>query len=188
MYAWFAASSTAHEERVDVYLRFPGSTSVGVKLRNEKGLEIKALTQSPTLLRLSNGVEGFLDCWAKWSPGGLAVDGASLPEDEQWIRVAKRRTMRKFSLDSGQPSEVGIEERPTAGCIVELTELQLGDVNSARTWWTLGFESFGDPARIVANLESVAALVFATTRCPVELTQPTSRSYPAWLDQEAPNT
>ncbi|MBS1794365.1 MAG: hypothetical protein JSS81_10955 [Acidobacteria bacterium] len=188
-YAIGDSGLAAERARADYYLRFPQCDTVGVKLRGVPGagknnFEIKALFAPPRLLEHGETVRGRTDQWVKWSSDRIelpAVGDAAEWNGEQWIRVGKTRYLRKFSIDGGKPQEVAADERPAAGCNVELTALDTD--GAARFRHSLGFEAFGPPARIHSILVETLGFFFATAGAPPagELGIENSLSYPTWL-------
>jgi hypothetical protein len=172
--AWFRAEPIAElraENRRDDYLVFPGSESVGVKLRDRDGpqagkFEVKASIGAAETVTLAAEVHGRADSWSKWSFATVDwerwVSAISTGADAEptWVGTDKRRMLRKFSLDTGTALEVdpAEESRPVNGCSVEIVRLQVG----AATWWTFGFESFGSRFDVRSNLRAVASHWFET--------------------------
>jgi hypothetical protein len=171
------------EPRTDRYLIMPGIVSVGVKVRQGR-FEVKALKGAPETLTLPKEVSGRSDCWVKWSYGEApvrALTQALVAEPSGWLDVTKRRWLRKYSLDTGKPTEVSATDRPDEGCNVELTELNVG----GNGWWSLGLEAFGDEDRVRTNLRLVGDVFFRShfdpDSLPIRLTTVSSCSYPVWL-------
>jgi hypothetical protein len=97
-----------------------------------------------------------LEVWCKWS---CASPGLNFKDQ---VAVTKTRWLRKFDTAKHVRSEIPLatNERPQAGyslpmqgCDVELTEVKI--VSRSGTWWTLGFEAFGDIDTVPANLTLV---------------------------------
>ncbi|MCE7988955.1 MAG: hypothetical protein DYG89_47985 [Caldilinea sp. CFX5] len=182
---WFCYDElvSAPEERTDRYLIFPGSESVGMKVRkygDKHNLEVKALRGGTETLHLPNGVTGRTECWVKWSYGEEPVAPlvqALLAQANGSVDVQKKRWLRKFSLDSGQPAPVSTDQRPAEGCTVELTQLHVQD----RPYWTLALEAFGAEQQVRAHLWTVATAFLAQHSPPVSCTTVNSCSYPVWL-------
>jgi len=189
MTAWFRAGvpPVSQARRVDRYLLMPGCNSVGIKLR-EGLFEVKARCGASEACAYPNGVRGRRDSWIKWSrtvdEQRLLAPGA----EERWVAVAKRRSLRAFSLSTGDPREIDARDAPPArGCGIEITRVELIDADSSR-WWTLGLEAFdehGDPHEC---LERVATLLFGETPPPVALQIEGSSAYPGWLRRHAPDS
>ena len=137
------------QSRIDRYIPQRGEPNLSLKQRGYKpGLEIKALVttrSTPEFEPLASRIE----IWCKWSctiPGSLNLKDSAI--------VTKTRWSRKFDTSKHVRSEIPLatNERPQRGyslpiqgCDVELTEVQI--MSQAGTWWTLGFEAFGDIAR-----------------------------------------
>ncbi len=197
MVDWFTRGHEVRDEpeRVDEYLALPGCETTGVKLR-EGRLEVKARTAGPVAMALPGGYGGRREGWVKWS---LAPDqGGALPQavaasGDDWVLVSKRRRLRKLATgDRGvlevDPADAGLP----AGCQVELAALRvLGPARrpavagpperpGGEPWWSLSFESFGEIARLVDQLEPATAAVLGRPP-PVTLSLARSLSYPAWL-------
>jgi hypothetical protein len=98
------------------------------------------------------------------------------------IVVVKQRWLRKFDT-AAEPWELSLDARelplagqarPAAGCNLELTKVEIEGL--AGTWWTLGFEAFGDLDEVVSSLNRT----LAATGCPA--VDGAEMSYPEWLD------
>lgn len=173
--------------RVDEYLVLPDCTTTGIKLR-EGRFEVKALTDAPRIVEYPHGVRGHRDGWVKWSRAldtGSAAGPFPPQDDERWVRVLKRRTLRGFSLDGidadGDPREVSAEEqRPRRGCGVEITEVRIFG-NADSPWWTVGLEGFDDDGAVDDALERVARYFFSIAPPARDLDRDASRSYVEWL-------
>jgi hypothetical protein len=193
---WIAASGLAKEEaeRLDAYLVLPGCPFTGVKIR-EGNFEVKAQTRASELVVYTDHVRAYRDAWVKWSrPRQDVADFRRLiGQDEHWVFVRKRRTVRLFSLES----EVLTEVAPggpflTAGCQVEKTDLSVlphessGELpadeewSRAEEWWSFCFEAFGNPGKVLAHLDTAAAHVFQPG-AGFEFDEQASMSYPRWL-------
>lgn len=171
--AWFEAGGPLRrpEERVDRYLRFPGTADVGVKLRGGL-LEIKARTGAPRPLVVAPSVAGHADSWVKRSLDVAFRDDGDGPED--WISVRKRRRARVFGL---RPAGLGVGLEAEAGVSVELAEL----VVAKDAWWSVALETFGTSGPDFELLAAAARSAFAPPP-PEPLPQSRSQSFPAWLE------
>jgi hypothetical protein len=170
---WFQRRCPMADEnrRTDSYLVLPGSTVVGVKLR-EGRLEIKAQREPAREVRYPNGVAGRADGWIKLSlETSIESNGPSL------VHVNKHRRLQCYSLDAGHPTLLAAGGHPSEGCFCELTALEVGD----RKFWTLGLEAFGSAEHVDAILAATANYVFAPEVCPKPLQTEMSFAYPAWL-------
>ena len=184
---WFCGSRLCKEEdaRTAHYLVLPGSTEVGLKVRDGSKLEIKAHTRMPRPFSLASGASvGRQDEWVKWShddhdvAGRLAAVGSSSSE---WVPVDKRRWLRKFRVAvAGQVEEVDAAATVEYGCRAELCEVTV----RASHWWTLAFETFGEGNR-PADLERVARHFLKALPRGLALTERDSMAYPEWLNRVA---
>ncbi len=176
------------ETRTDIYRVIAGVEIIGLKVRGNGGLEFKALRAAPEAFYwkaeeslFAEVVLGRTDQWVKWDLP--EISGGKLMGDAREVHVKKVRWIRKFSAERGPLKPVyanGPGSRPANGCNVERTKLTVG----REQWLTLGFEAFGEPARICAILAEAVALVMAEAG-PVEvqvLVDACSHSYPVWLD------
>lgn len=184
---WFAASSSgvSAPERTDEYLVLPGCSTASVKLR-EGRFEIKVITGDPEPVSWSDTIAGTRDTWVKWSrtlsdPDALGeLTGG---DDAQWVRVAKRRSLRLVSLDGEAPAEIEPGTlRLHNGCQFEFTRVVFAAGDRKDPWWSFSFEAFGKPGEVTRNLESGAAFVFQNPP-PLALPKDQSMSYPYWLMQ-----
>ena len=162
--------------RTDLYRR-SSQTDLGIKLRGNKGYEVKGLVAE--LAPLTDGpFAGAVELWSKWDADGLRFDALEL------VPTTKLRWIRKLDTDGAQPGEVeiGEDERPrdatkvpVTGCQVELTRVFVGK----EAWWSFSFEAFGTVATVEGSLRAAAALM--ATREPPPLKDGILASYPAWL-------
>jgi hypothetical protein len=177
------------ETRTDVYRVVPGADLIGLKVRGDKGLELKALRAAPedfrwTLRGMSSSPElvlGRTDLWVKWDLPER--NGEKLMANGREVSVEKVRWLRSFSMEGGRVQPVpahGLGPEPDSGCNVERTELTVGQ----EQWLSLGFEAFGDPAQIRGILAETVRLVLqnATPAEIQKLAGACSQSYPVWLD------
>ena len=183
---WFCGSKLCKEEksRTDHYLVFPGSNSVGLKVRDGRKLQVKARVREPEPFSLPGGaVSGRLDAWVKWShdDGDVADRLAGLRfGDPLWVSVIKERWLRKFQLDDGQLNEVDADTRHDRGCTIELTRITFKD----SPWWSIAFESFG-PTLLPDDVARTAAHFLKLLPRGLILTERDSMSYPEWLNRLA---
>jgi hypothetical protein len=183
---WFCGSKLCKEEksRTDHYLVFPGSNSVGLKVRDGRKLQVKARVREPEPFSLPGGaVSGRLDSWVKWShdDGDVADRIAGLRfGNPLWVSVIKDRWLRRFQLDDGQLNEVEADSRPDRGCKIELTRVAPPNA----LWWSLAFESFG-PTLLPADVARTAAHFLELLPQGLILTERDSMSYPEWLNRLA---
>ncbi|MGD8330076.1 MAG: hypothetical protein PVJ49_11625 [Acidobacteriota bacterium] len=189
--SWFFAgvAPAGRARRVDRYLLMPGCDTVGIKLR-EGRFEVKARCGPSEACAYPHGVRGRQAAWIKWS---RAVDDRRPPVpggEERWVAVAKRRSLRGFALAGGanDPQEIDARgARPTRGCSVEITRVELIDAESSR-WWSLGFEAFDEHGDGREPLERAARFLFGETPPPLTLTSEASMAYPEWLLRHAPDS
>jgi len=173
--------------RVDEYLVLPGCEMAGVKLR-EGRFEVKALTSLPVATEYPGGVRGYREVWVKFSTcasSSAEVRSFLVAPGDEWLRIAKRRTLRGLSLDDvvdeGDPREVDARgDRSRRGCCVEITELEVLAPRSS-SWWTLGLEGFGESGEVMECLDRGARFVFGAAATPIRLDLDSSLSYVRWL-------
>lgn len=195
MRRWFADGAFMADEpdRTDVYLRLPGSSVTGVKLR-EGMLEIKSLAAAPQRVTFAPGVDGLRDGWVKWSSavaGRDALRALTAGSADTWFHVRKRRGLRMFLPVGDDWQEVVADElEHDRLCRIELTHVDVIATRSAGdevgasawarspSWWTLGLEAGGRSAP--DDLDRIAARVFRRPP-PAKLGPAQSMSYPAWL-------
>jgi hypothetical protein len=180
---WFAQGEPepeAQSGRVDYYLRLTDGDGLGIKLRQGR-LEVKQRHRQYGLVHLHQRVTGRVEGWRKWSfeLAGCDRDLASiLVPALSWIGVKKERRLRRYRVTSQEmvvavPTEAGTGQ----GCGLELTRI----IIEGSQWWSLGFEAFGDQARLYDTLLRVATQVFAAGE-PPSLDSKDSYSYPRWLE------
>ena len=189
VWRWFRRGDlwAPQPNRIDEYLVLPGCATAGIKLREDR-FEVKAQTALPEATEYPGGVRGYCEGWVKWSRyAGRAAGARSflVAGDEEWVKVAKARTLRGFSFDGvgggGDPREVNARrERPSRGCAAEITELEVL-APPASSWWTLGLEGFDPGGDASACLERGAHVFFAAAPAPIDLDLDASRSYAGWL-------
>jgi hypothetical protein len=164
------------EPRTDRYLCLPGTTSIGIKLREGK-FEVKRRDIDFGFAPLGSGVIGRLALWRKWSFTVSGADRMEAPDDD-WISIEKKRRLRKYAINgiSGSAA-VDPDTFPECGCSVELTRMKVRDVE----WWSVGFEAFGpDEGQLRHTLELVATTCFDSGDHPA-LHGENSFDYPEWL-------
>lgn len=117
-----------------------------------------------------------MEQWVKWS--------SPLPDDlpGDWVSIQKSRFLRRFRVTDDEIDEVGAESTALLeGCNVELTGIDLE--HSEREWWSLSFEAYGAPQRVVENLEAVVNWFAERDRPPASFGVDDSFAYPAWLER-----
>ncbi len=174
---WFtrAGQVGAAEQRCDTYQLGRG-TDVGVKLRSQETLEVKARQSVGVPLMLSFGLAGRLEVWRKWSPAdGLADTRAG----GLWLDVHKTVVKRRFATDGTEVPAVDVAWSPAhAGVDVETVAVTVGAVRV----WSFAFAAFGPvTSRRPALVSCWRAL--ARTSPPPTLDFSTSEScgYPEYL-------
>ena len=180
---WFCRGDLLSEAapREDHYLAFPASLGLNVKLR-EGRLEVKSLVKPLGARTFAPDIAGNVEMWEKRIGGDAAVtefERLRTSAPHLWIATGKKRTLRMFSLDGEPIKEVAAGKVFLAnGCTVELTRITV----DGQTHWSFAFEAFGDPARVEATLQHVAAHVLSDThRPPHPFPAANSSAYPAWL-------
>ncbi len=165
--------------RVDYYLRVTDRDSLGIKLR-EGRIEIKQRHRQYGVVRFDGRVAGLVEQWHKWGFELTSVgsDPASiLGVSRSWIGVKKERRLYRYRVTSDQKVvAVPATGYPVQGCQLELTRIGVEE----RTWWSLGFEAFGDVSTIEESLFVVARQVLAAGEPPA-LEAKESYGYPKWL-------
>ncbi len=189
---WFLAGHELKvEDRTDQYLLLPDCDAAGVKLRGgekpdgKKKLKFEIKSQvSPARPLQLDGLNGRTDQWVRWS-----LEPKNLKELEQleneilgvgtWVKVRKERFLRKFSADADLV-EVPSEQKPAAGCNIELTAIAVEGKNQG---FSLAFEAFGTSAEVSKILGDSLRLFFQNSPKPpgLLLSGLNSMSYPAWL-------
>lgn len=168
------------EIREDRYLVFVDCASVGVKLREDAMLQIKALRDPPRTVTYPRHVLGRSDTWVKWTasqPLPRALLGELVEADREWFSLGKRRWTRLYATKGAVPEEVPHDRPIDQGCAVELVEILHGH----SVWWSLAFEAFGPADQVPLLLQHTGDRFFQFSPPPVALTSTHSFSYPAWL-------
>lgn len=158
-------------ERIDLYLDDPGQTEMGVKIRGHGATGSRTEIKSLVARRGRYGWLGEAEIWVKASSAALALEGAPT------LSTRKQRRLRQFAATTDGVAEIplGPHERPDQGCYVEFTRVGARD----STWWSLGFESFGNLDRIEPTLAATfAAMGDPPTPLPAASL---AGGYPAWL-------
>ena len=172
-------------ERVDRYLHAKGNTEIGIKARDARDgqpddVEVKGLVAvvSPPDPPAGDAALplDLIEIWCKWkAPQVVAADG---------VLVRKRRWMRRYMATASEIEELPVDATqdtslaPAVGCTLELARVA---VEGSVSWWTLGFEAFGDFQSAPVALAATFAFLQASGRFP-----PLSGerlSYPEWLDR-----
>src|SRR2546428_9625645 len=155
---WFWRNSLALSPAPceDHCLLFPAALGLGLKLR-EGRLEIKPLVESLGVRTFTADVAGTVQVWKKEAYGEPAFkefERLRTSTPHLWITVRKKRTLRKFSLESATLVEVPADRVFLRdGCNVEVTEITV----EGSAYWSFNFEAYGNPARVEDYLQRVAA-------------------------------
>lgn len=179
---WFVTTTGATEVpeiRTDRYLLLPGTTSIGLKLRQHR-FEIKIRSFNYGPVKFSEGTTGRVERWGKWS-FNLDQNGDAIQEvinkDLGWLDVRKERLLGRYVIERETVvSPLKIGEQTSSGCQVELTELEL----KGQKWWTFAFESFGERFILLHNLVHSSRKVLKTVN-PFLLIDDQSFGYPQWI-------
>jgi hypothetical protein len=180
---WFRGGPVAPgggTRRSDEYLVDRDQIELGVKTRGGRsGVEIKGLVA----VRNSAPApfDGRIQIWCKWTSAVLALD--HLPR----VAVHKTRWVRKYDTSGARLEEVALDSKEAPidarsmerGCQVELADVRL---ESGGTWWSIGFESFGELATVE---DSLRRTVVHLARTVPAFAPGYELSYPAWLSRHA---
>lgn len=166
--------------REDRYL-LTGRDDIGLKARVALGkpatVEAKYLLGSLGPTRLHARITGVIERWRKLS---LELADPALQKDGAWIRVVKSRRLRKLGYEEGVLKEIALEARASAGCGVELTELEYDDGVGRGHSLTVALEAFGPEALLLDVLLGACREVFDSASA-LELEAGASKGYPRWL-------
>jgi len=167
------------EERTDTYLR-QRREDQGIKLRAGERIEVKFRVAELGNLRFLGGFEGLAERWLKLS---LVLDSGSADEEindsRWWVDVSKRRRVWTYEV-SGEGVHLAASDRTLpGGLLLEVTEANV----RGRTWWSLGFETFGDVDEDGATLRELAQPILLEHPMPSPLRVGQSFSYPTLLTQ-----
>lgn len=189
-------------ERTDYYLKLPGVSNLGLKIREAKKddgvnwtgkLEAKVLTRDLGTLKMENGSTGTANEWTKFSfqlidgePNLAKILDSFLPgnsshaEKECWIKMEKNRLMVIY--DQQQKNFVTNETIITEGCGIELTAISIND----EVEHSFAFESFSSSGKHEENFFEAVNLFFSEVRLPA---LPGNRSfgYPTFLLEKISN-
>jgi hypothetical protein len=169
--------------RIDRYIVQRSQPTLSIKQRgDELTLEVKGQVTTRRTPEL-DPLASYLEVWCKWS---CAIPGLNFKDQ---LAVSKTRWRRKFDTSKHVRSEIPLatNERPQRGyslpiqgCDVELTEVKI--VSKSGTWWTLGFEAFGNIDTVSANLTLV--LLPDKPFLARTIGSGALMSYPTWLMNE----
>lgn len=180
----FLPSMKAREDR---YLADSRQVEIGIKKRGDKkGIEIKGLVaRIPVPIKFGT-LEAHGELWTKWTIDSLQLD--TFP----YIPVYKNRYLRKFEITDTCVCEIelGNDETPLdqdvridEGCNFEFTEVSLSEDGPRSS--TIGFEAFGSPESVEANLLRTLHYLVGSTGIP-EFNGGKELCYPAWLISQTP--
>ena len=179
--AWFGQSFTAvgMSSRTDRYLTGVGD-ALSIKLR-EGRVEVKQRQWVRPGFIVRRTITGRMEGWQKWSFGlGGGEDYDSLAESHpgRWLAVHKRRRLRTFIPETDEITETAPGSYPSSGCHAELTSLEV----AGRSWFTIGFESFGVSRDLPGLLPRLAENML-NGDFPLLLDEKDSMGYAAWIEQ-----
>lgn len=169
------------ETREDVYLFVPGSEFLNLKHRQGR-MELKWRKAELGVLRFGDKWEGRAEQWVKWLCEDPGVD-SMLPEDvlerQHWIAIQKTRSRRMYRLDANRQVEpVPPDRYIECGGGLELTQLTV----KGQSWWSLGFEVFGETRDLSVPLEAIAHAIAPTYNAsPLKLSN--SYAYPTLMSE-----
>jgi hypothetical protein len=167
--------------RIDHYLRVSEGESLGVKLR-EGRLEIKQRYGPSEVLRFGRNSTGRVEYWRKWSfllARAESEISRFIGTSKRWIGVRKERKLRAYKVTGkGVVSQVAISGNLDRGCGWELA--RIGIEGEDESWWSMGFEAFGQESELRDTLLLVAESILkmdTASRMGIEV----SFGYPRWL-------
>ena len=114
----------------------------------------------------SGSLASTCQLWCKWSAE------SKVPSEWLQLSVAKTRWLRRFETRQNLSEESESEQ----GCRAELTRVEIA---KGKTWWTLGFEAFGELDLLVGNLSSAIRQAGITSEA---VEDGLFLSYPAWIE------
>lgn len=168
--AWLNEKGIALSEackRTDIYIP-TGSMAVNLKKRDGAQLELKTLVREQPLATAFAG-QSRCEIWAKHQLSGLPVS-----TDRQ---LGIRKTRRLACLD--QQGETATDEHLSAGCQVELSDVQ--PEGRQRSWTSFCLEAFGEADLPV---ECLQATIGRLGDLPSAHERPLIASYAEWLCRE----
>ena len=180
-YGRWGADLGQQPARVDYYLRIIGGDSLGVKLR-EGRIEIKQRYGKREIVRFAEGAAGTVEHWRKWS-FPLVESGDLLAglrdSSSSWIGVRKERALRLFQvMEGGAVTALPASAVLPVGCGWEVANVKVEDAEES--WWSVGFEAFGNEDERRNTLFSVSRHVLLAGQAP-GLGLEDSYGYPRWL-------
>jgi hypothetical protein len=177
--AWFGGAPLPL--RTDLYATVAAASGVGLKVRAGDALELKASGMEIGGWSMGERAAGRVETWSKWA-FPLAPGWTETGLGDGWLRVEKRRRIRRFALEPGPSGgsvarEIAVDEATGLGCDAELSDLSVRGM----PWWTLAFEAFGHVPQQDAALRAAADLVLASAPAELVLSEAGSMAYPAWI-------
>lgn len=167
------------EVRTDHYLLGTGK-ELNAKLREGK-IELKQLQWTLPINLIHDNLGAQMEGWTKWSfdlSGEESYQVLSRAQPRSWLAVDKNRLMRQFSVSNGRVIELDSESEAKAGCNLEVTTVEA----SNQSWYTIGFEAFGEPVQLRDMLRRIA--IYVTERdFPIQLKAADALSYAAWIEK-----
>lgn len=166
------------EKREDWYLQLPHNEELGIKLRENK-VEIKKRVDDRGTRQLSEHVAGQLEEWVKWGFGSDIENQLFLEHafQQEWIAIKKSRQQKTYQILNQKITEVIDPACPIErGCNLELATLEMQN----QTWFSLGFEAFGERDRLQETFDQVVHYVLKNSQFST-LQAENSYSYPGWI-------
>lgn len=166
------------EQREDWYLQLPHNNDLGIKLRENK-VEIKKRAANRGTHQLSDQVSGQIEEWVKWSFTSDVENQFFFEQtfNQEWLPVKKSRQQKTFRILNQKPTEVIDPACPIEqGCNLELATLEI----QKQTWFSLGFEAFGERDRLQETFDQVVRHVLKNSQF-LTLQAEHSYSYPGWI-------
>ncbi len=173
---WISSAPGFVEHRCDTY-RLDGSSDLGVKRRNQSGLEAKLRLKTEGSLELSPVLSAPVEDWVKLT----GLDPADLPEDNRavWVEVHKVVHSRIYRFDGRTTVSLSADrETSSPGCDVELAAVGIGGMEA----WTFALEAWG-PSETRRSLLDATAAALQREGLPPEFEQGLGQAmgYPEWL-------
>lgn len=177
--SWFAGVSP-EGAREDRYL-VTGREDIGFKARVQEGrpakIETKYLLGSLGPAMLHERFVGNVERWCKLS---LDASDPALEQRGEWMNVTKVRRTRHFAYEGGVVKSVTNGAPVDAGCLVELTELDVRASSGSRRALTVGLEAFGPTERLLDVLLRVCEHALEAAK-DLRLGFEHTSNYPGWL-------
>lgn len=179
VFAWFDGYDdfpASTQTRTDHYLRLPG-TMIGIKIR-EGLIEHKQKGDGVGEFWGDGVCSGNMEQWQKWSfplNDDTAIAEMLSTYPESWLEITNERSLRILILDKeGYVKSTSYEEVSGTAVGWELTKITIEGVG--KSWWTIGFESFGRDNELKETLIRVCNTIL--TDCPLALVEENCYSYP----------